>query len=206
MTILNESTSAKAVSMAVKGAIKAIGSYRDKVQAAAVLIVEHSNNFGDCSQAKVLARGVPVRDRNSLIGWFRLYSPIGINIDRKDASKDKCGFIRNDKASAFNIDGAKANMWYDDPASVNPEPKPLNTIVNFWEVLDRMLKSQIAKADKDDSPYDPEARELVKAEAQVVMAFVNKERAKSLKNASEEQLKAPVTKPEKAPKKEVEHA
>lgn len=183
--ITSEATSAKAVNAAVNGAIRAIGSYRDKVQTAAVLIIQHAEAYGDCSQSKILARGLPVRERNSLIGWFRLYSPIGINLDSKNPSKDRCGFIRNDKANAFNVEAAKANMWYNDPAKVNPEPKPLSTLVDFWEVIDRMIKAQIKAAEANESKYDPNVRETVKAEAEAILKVVNKHRASSIAKNSE---------------------
>jgi len=178
--ITSEATSAKAVNAAVNGAIRAIGSYRDKVQTAAVMIIAHAESYGDCSQAKILVRGLPARERNSLIGWFRLYSPIGINLDSKNPSKDRCGFIRNDKANPFAVDKAKANNWYDDPAKVNPEPKPLQTLVDFWEVIDRMIKAQIKAAEANESKYDPNVRETVKTEAEHLLKMVNKSRASSI--------------------------
>ena len=177
---ISEKISSDNVTKLVKSAVKAYGTARGNVQAAAIAIIEHAQAYGDCSQAKVLARGVPVRERNSLIGYFAMFSPIGIKMGAT-AKDDACRFIRPESNlyNTFNLDGAKAHNWFDDPGNVNAPPKPLATIVDFYEVIDRMLKKAIADAEKDEK-YVPEQVGAVKEQAQDLLGIVNKYRAKHI--------------------------
>lgn len=186
-------------------------SMHDKVQEAGVAIIVHSQQFGDCSRARHLARAVPSRLRNMLVGWFALYSPIGIRMGRT-AADDKCDFNRKptdptkrSKYHDFDVDGAKANMWYDDPAKVAPEPKPLDTLSGAWDKIDNFFKRLLDDAQKEDekAKYRPEDATLIQDMANDLRQMLNRYRARQLAElakASEPQAEEEGAAPEVAPK------
>lgn len=195
---MTESTSAKLVNRLVKNAIKGYKNAQEQVQQAALAIIAHTQAYGDCSQAKVLVRGIPARERNSLIGWFLLFSPIGVQLG-KTAADDRCKIVKEstvanfrrdqalegaEKFPLFYLDGAKQHPWYTDPAGKNPPPKPLNTVTDFYAIIDRVLKKAIRDAerskDAENPSYDPEQAEDVVKEASALLELVNKTRAKRL--------------------------
>lgn len=161
-----------------------VSSFNDTVQIAAVAIIEHASVYGDCSRAKMLARAVPSRLRNMLVGYFRLYSPIGVSIG-KTASDDKSRFVADDallrfrqnmrlegpndtvldvsKWPKFHVEGAKTNKWYDDPARVAPEPKPLDGTKEAWDKIEGFLDRLLKDAQKDDEKarYTDEERPII---------------------------------------------
>lgn len=179
-----EETSNKKIDELIKSASSHISNFRETVQEAGVAIIRHASEYGDCSRAKVLCRVVSARERNSLIGWFALYSPIGVQMG-KNAAEDKCRFIRDTSKMYhdFDIDGAKANFWYNDPARANPEPKPLNTLVDFYNDLDSLLKRMIAQAEADDekNKWEPEARSALRKQASEIRNMISKYRSSHLK-------------------------
>lgn len=188
-----EQSSIKNIDALISASSKAYGSAHEKVQEAAVAIIVHADQYGDCSRAKTLCRSVPARERNSLIGFLILYSPIGVSMG-KTAADDKCRFVRDDsnvmkflpngepRKYVFNVEAAKANKWYDDPNRSNPAPKTLNTLGAFYDDLDKMLKRMIAQAQAEDDKnrWTPEARKDLKDQAEEIRTIVNRYRAKHL--------------------------
>lgn len=178
-------TGLKKIDGMIKGVVKGYSSAQNLVQETAVLIVMHAKDYGDCSRAKALARAVPARERNSLIGWFSKYSPIGIKMGNV-AKDDQVRFIKPESKNYndFDIDGAKANMWYDDPAGANPEPKPLNTLENFWEIMLKMADREIKNAEKtgDDAKYDEADREKVLQMGKEVKRLLSRYQATTIAN------------------------
>lgn len=148
---------------------------REQVQIAAIAIITHASEYGDCTRAVKLIRAIPARERNSLIGYFSLYSPIGVQLG-KTAIDDKCRFIKETSKNynIFNLEGARANMWYDDPANANPEPAPLKTLddcySNVSAIFERMTRSA-------DDKFTPEAQQSVKAFIEHMKSEVSKYRA-----------------------------
>lgn len=173
----DSATSLRVIDSMIDGVRKHYSKANTSVQVAALAIMEHAKAYGDCDRAKVLARAVPARERNSLIGWFSMFSPIGIAMG-KTAKDDRCRFIKPESKSynKFNLDGARANMWYDDPAGANPEPKPLSTLTDFYYVIDNMLKKAIADCEKGDK-YAPEEADRVKSEAESMRKLMAAQRA-----------------------------
>lgn len=175
----------KAIDGMIKGVAKGYAGVQNLTQEAAVAIVIHAKDFGDCSRAKALARAVPARERNSLIGWFSKYSPIGIKMGQV-AKDDQVRFIKPESKNYndFDVDGAKANMWWDDPAGANPEPKPLNTLSDFWDVVDKMIQREIKNAAKtgDDAKYAEGDREKVLTQAAEARKLLTKFRATTIAN------------------------
>ena len=143
-------TTLKQIDANIKSIQNRYETVREKVQETALAIIEHAKDHGDCTRAVKLCRALPARERNSLIGWFSLYSPIGVRMG-KTTKEDNCRFIKEDskRYNIFNLDGAKANKWYDDPANENAAPKPLNTLDDFFKSmyanLDRVQKQMDEK-------------------------------------------------------------
>ncbi len=95
---------------------KVPGAYakaHDAVQQAAVAIVEHAMNYGDCSRALTLVRTIPVNQARSLIIYFMTVSPIGVLLS-KNKKDDKVRLLQ-DTSKAYNpfdMDKAKALSWW----------------------------------------------------------------------------------------------
>lgn len=95
---------------------KVPGAYakaHDAVQSAAVAIVEHAMNYGDCSRALTLVRTIPVNQARSLIIYFMTVSPIGVLLS-KSKKNDKVRLLQ-DTSKAYNpfdMDKAKALSWW----------------------------------------------------------------------------------------------
>lgn len=95
---------------------KVPGAYakaHDAVQQAAVAIVEHAMNYGDCSRALTLVRTIPVNQARSLIIYFMAVSPIGVLLS-KNKKDDKVRLLQ-DTSKAYNpfdMDKAKALSWW----------------------------------------------------------------------------------------------
>lgn len=95
---------------------KVPGAYakaHDAVQQAAIAIVEHAMNYGDCSRALTLVRTVPVNQARSLIIYFMTVSPIGVLLSK--SKKDDKVRLLQDTSKAYNpfdMDKAKALSWW----------------------------------------------------------------------------------------------
>jgi len=95
---------------------KVPGAYakaHDAVQQAAVAIVEHAMNYGDCSRALTLVRTIPVNQARSLIIYFMTVSPIGVLLSK--SKKDDKVRLLQDTSKAYNpfdMDKAKALSWW----------------------------------------------------------------------------------------------
>lgn len=183
-------------------------NFNDTVQDAAVAIIEHASVHGDCSRAKILARAVPSRLRNMLVGYFRLYSPIGVTIG-KTAADDKGRFVSDDAITSFRerfrlanndgklidvskwpkfaIDQAKANKWYDDPARVAPEPKPLDGTKEAWDRIETFFDRILADVRKDDekAKYREEERPILVEMVNDLRAMVTRYHIKMLAKQAE---------------------
>ena len=172
--------SGKKIDAIIKTVQKDYETAKERVQTAAIMIVEHAMAYGDCDRAKKLVRAVPARERNSLIGYFQIVSPIGVKMG-KTVNDDACKLVKVESKgyNPFSIDKAKALKWYDDPAGANPEPKPLNTYNDFFSIVDGILAKAIKDADKDDK-YSPDDRDRVKNGASSIRVLVNKFRATEL--------------------------
>lgn len=95
---------------------KVPGAYakaHDAVQQAAVAIVEHAMNYGDCSRALTLVRTIPVNQARSLIIYFMTVSPIGVLLS-KNKKDDKVRLLQETSKAynPFDMDKAKALSWW----------------------------------------------------------------------------------------------
>lgn len=123
------------------------GKFNALVQETAVAIIEHAKEHGDANPAVrlVLAMGKSTR-RGLLVTFFKEYSPIRLAINTKDEGKSRCSLAKvGDKGyTDFNIDGAKANMWYDVAGS--EKEQGLNTLMEvdgFILSLAKRLEKQL---------------------------------------------------------------
>lgn len=186
MTNVNQSTSAANVRKLVKSAISAVGTVNTRFQEAGLAIMIHAEKYDDVTGAKELARACPKRMRNDLIRWFRDFSPIGINISAKSAADDKHGYVPVAKRNPYNIEGAKANPWFDYRASDAPKDAPdLKTLTGFWSDISSYIERQKKAISTDGSDgkepkYSPDERSTMIEALATLETIVNKERAKSL--------------------------
>lgn len=211
---MTKEASLKAIDKLIGEAKGAYAKAHTNVQEAAIAIIQHAKEYNDCSRAKVLCRVVPARDRNMLVGYFLLFSPINVKMGN-NAQADKVRISTDEQVVKFrkmvaqrtenedmkeaekfpiyHIDGAKVHQWFDDPASVSPEPAPLNTETDFWELVDKLIDREIEKAKKDgdDARYKPEERAKVIAHASEAKVLIGKFRATKFveesKNKEEDQ-------------------
>lgn len=105
--------SGKQIDELIKQVPGAYAKAHDIVQEAAVAIVRHAYNFGDCSRALILVRTIPIQQARSLITYFMTVSPIGVRLS-ENAKDDKVRFISKDSKSYkdFDIEKAKSLKWW----------------------------------------------------------------------------------------------
>lgn len=103
----------KAIDALIAKVPNAYAKAHETVQNAAVAIVEHASNYGDCSRALTLVRTIPVNQARSLIIYFMTVSPIGVLLS-KNKKDDKVRLLA-DTSKAYNpfdMDKAKALSWW----------------------------------------------------------------------------------------------
>lgn len=98
------------------------------VHVAAMLIMEHCARCGDCTRAIELAKKLNVSDRGLLSRWFRRYSPILLDLERKDR-KAFVGRAADGTRPPFRLQEALANPYFGSKSSRqtnhnNSPPKP----------------------------------------------------------------------------------
>lgn len=178
---------------------KVVGHYengRATAQEAAIAILEHSapvanggKGYGDCKKAATLCRALSPRERNSMIGWFELYSPIMVTIVGDGATSPDNARFRQETAAdldpsnpkyrgyVWNLEAARSHMWYDDPANVNPVPKEYIGIQDFWGEIEGLIDREIKKAQKvslEDrgAVYAPQVRTRIETAAKQLKGLV----------------------------------
>lgn len=108
-------TELKAIDSKIAGIRRRGTTLRSDAAECAVMIMDHANTHGDCSRALRLVEALPfASERVKLINWFKAFSPINVTWNA-EASKRKVGYNKPDAKSynAFNLDGAKANPYYE---------------------------------------------------------------------------------------------
>ncbi len=158
-------TDVKSSSNNINKLIKAVKTTGDKynktVQEAIVAIVVHANAFGDCTGAARLVAAMPRSNRRQLvIDHFSQYSPINVTKDGDNTFKaslrkpflDKDETKANKHYNAFNIDGVRANNWWERPGA-----EKLPDVVNYDNIranVLKMLESNLKKADDCENDND----------------------------------------------------
>jgi hypothetical protein len=179
-------TSLQKIDAGIRAVKAGFASTHKKVQEVGLLIMTHAQAYGDCDRAKKLCRAVPARERNSLVGWFRMFSPIGVLMGNTPAD-DKARFIKRESKffNDFNIPAAKVHNWWDDPAKVNPEPAPLMKAADFYAMVEKMIERQMKVAEegrgKDHEPvFDNEAKATIIERGTKILQFIRRDRAAAL--------------------------
>lgn len=149
-------------------------------QEAALAVLEHAapvafdgKGYGDCLKAATLCRAVPARERNSLVAWFRIYSPIMVMMAPPRSNKSDNARFRNEQSEdivkrgyVWNIEAAKLDFWQNDRQNKNPAPEPLSA-GNFWDgmmgFIDRTEKALAKKVGDKGIVYSDEAKAIITA-------------------------------------------
>ena len=138
-------------------------SINESVQEMAVAIVDHANKTGDCDRARKLVRAVPAKMRSMLKNWFAEVSPI--NVTMGATAKDDTVSLRSEgkkKYMPFDIEKAKANVWYTDPFKKEPAPT-LNTLQTYFDSVDRLFERMERDTKEDANKVEPEQIARVQA-------------------------------------------
>jgi hypothetical protein len=154
----------------------------DYIHETCVMIVEHANGEGqgDCTRAVRQVRALPAKLRSQMIAWFSTYSPIGISLG-KTAIDDKCRFIKPESKNfnSFNIEGARANKWFDHNDGRIPDDVPLDTLADLFTGFDGLLEKWLKKAEKDDK-VAADDRDIVKSTCVDIKKLLTGYRSKQL--------------------------
>lgn len=133
----------------IAGIRKRRESNRTAIQTVAVGIVEHANDTGDCTAAVRLCRAMEPKLRSQVIRWFGLYSPINVKMG-KTAADDKCNLRKEEQNgfNAFNVDGARANNWWEVET---PESAPkVYGLTSFREDVHKVIERYEKKINGDN--------------------------------------------------------
>lgn len=180
---------------------KVPGAYakaHDLVQEAAISIVEHAMNYGDCSRALTLVRTIPVNQARSLIIYFMTVSPIGVLLS-KNKKDDKVRLLpETSKAyNPFDMEKAKALSWWTmDAAKAEKEAVDIFSGGVFDGVIG-LLTKMIENKGGSTKNYTPEAVEVAtKLKAEVIRLRASALAAKdaSASNDTETEENLPVGK------------
>lgn len=161
MTDINVKTSSANINAIIKK-VKATGDkYNTLVQSAIVAIVIHAKDYGDCTGAARLVAAMPRSNRRQLVvDHFSQYSPINVTKDKTGAFNaslrkpfmDKDETKPNKHYNDFNIDGVRANNWFE-----RPEAERLPDVIDYDSIRTRTLaffESQLKKADACENDND----------------------------------------------------
>lgn len=153
-------TELKAIDTKIASIRRRTTTLRADIAAVALLIMTHAKEHGDCSRALRIVEAVPqASERVKLINWFKAFSPINVSWNA-DASKRRVGYNKPTATSynEFNLDGAKANVYYEFGKTDDEETAALldgpgaNTFI--LKLADRMQKrvdkGEVAANDKDN--------------------------------------------------------
>lgn len=113
---------------AINSTIKSIRTTGKKlnelIQTGIVQVIMHANTFGDCTGAARLVDAIPqTARRNEVINHIADFSPIRITKDNKTGLM-KASFRKpeDENYKPFNVDGVKANPWYERKSVTEREP------------------------------------------------------------------------------------
>lgn len=187
--------------------IRSIGDGYQKshelTQEAAMAVLEHAapvafggKGYGDCLKAATLCRAVPARERNSLVAWFRVYSPIMVMMAPPRSNKSDNARFRNEQSEdivkrgyVWNLEAAKLDFWQNDRQNKNPIPEPLGA-GNFWDsmmgFIGRTEKALEKKAGDKGVVYTDEAKALITAALPAIKSNVTALRKAMLVASGEE--------------------
>ena len=113
--VTKQNTSNEYINRSIRAVGTSAGRFNSLVQNTILAIIIHGNEYGDVTGAARLMDVMPKSAKRNLVQQqFQRYSPIAVYMP-----KGKKHFIakqRNKENKAYtnyDIDGARANMWYD---------------------------------------------------------------------------------------------
>ena len=117
------STSNAAINATCKAVCSAGKRLNELIQTGIIQCIEHASLYGDCTGAAKLIDAIPqTARRNEVINHFADFSPIRIVKDgRTSLMKASLRKPENEGYNDFNVEGVKANPWYERK-SVTREP------------------------------------------------------------------------------------
>lgn len=152
-----QQSSTKKINDAIKNITTSYAKANALVHEVGVMILGHSNEYGDCTGAARLVAAMPASTRRAMvIDWFTKYSPIRIF---KDGDTFNAAYRKpEDKLySPFKMDEAKANPWYD----AKKKDKELEEALNlgsakqaFYAILSKMEKNLKSANENDKAPIE----------------------------------------------------
>lgn len=163
MTVITAQTSSANINKIIRTIKTTANKYNMLVQDAIVAIVIHANDYDDCTGAARLLDAMPRSNRRQLVvDHFAQYSPINVTRDKDGTFKaslrkpfhDKEETKPNKNYNAFNIDGVRANNWWQ-----RPEAEIIPDVMDYTKIHSKVLaflESQLKKADKCDNDDDKE--------------------------------------------------
>ena len=111
------------------------------VHAAACAILVHAKDTGDCSRMGKLVSAMPKSARRAaLIRWTTEFSPIAVSQNKNEKGspyRSKLRKVGDKNYNPFNIDGARANPYYDWDKS---EDNALAALLMASDVNDNVIK------------------------------------------------------------------
>lgn len=109
------------------------------VHAIAVAILVHAKDTGDCSRMAKLVEAMPRSSRRAaLIRWTTAFSPVAVTQDKtKGTFRAKLRRVGDKNYNPFNIDGARANPYYDWDKS---EDNALAALLVAADANDKIIK------------------------------------------------------------------
>ncbi len=176
-----EQASSKAINTQITAVRTAFGKINNLVQSAALAVMVHAQQYGDCTGAARLLDAMPKSSRRGLVQtFFQRYSPIAVHLDTKTGKMK--AHLRNTESKAyspFNIEAARANPWYAMPEA-DKEPEIL-TLEDFKSSAERFV-ARMKKMAED-------TEHVAKADRKVVGETVKKLEAMLTVFESDEPLK-----------------
>lgn len=179
MTDITVKTSSANINKLIKAVKVTADKYNTLVQDAIVAIVIHAKTYQDCTGAARLLDAMPRSNRRQLVvDHFSQYSPINVQRDADGNFKatlrkpffDKEGNKPNKAYNDFNIDGVRANNWFE-----RPEAERIPDVIDYGSMHSKLmtfLAGQLKKADKCANENDKiKAKNLIVAVRSAASAF-----------------------------------
>jgi hypothetical protein len=151
-----EKTSSRNVNRIIGNVKRSAGAYNAHVQDAIVAIINHADNYGDCTGAARLLEAMPKSNRRTLaIEHFQEYSPIAVRLDAKTKQyRAKLRTEDDGKYNKFNAEAAALNLWHEREKAGDETIFDYDFYLKSVErLLDRMNKDVTSgKAEAADAP------------------------------------------------------
>jgi len=174
----------------IRRAIKSVSAFygraRDKVQEAAIFILQHAENYGDCRYALQLVKAVPQRNRKDLIDWFSFVSPLRVTLT-KETEKVSLRKETTQGYNPFDLEKANAHPWYE-PLEKPEKETSLKDVRGFIEQLEKYLKNTVT--DSKVPGFDPDSVELSKQIVEDMLHGLEKIRVKVAQAETESEATA----------------